>query len=129
MADVVIEAAGEIDSINLAIDLVRKFGDILYFGVPRGQTIAFNFDRLFHKNCRVVTCVGSHEEQGQTSTRIALDLIASGAADPRPLITHRFRFNDVVEALELHRTRGDGAVKIVIEMPAASQRGTTEPAG
>jgi threonine dehydrogenase-like Zn-dependent dehydrogenase len=49
LADVVVEAAGDIPAINLAIDLVRKGGDILYFGYPRGQTIPFNFDVLFHK--------------------------------------------------------------------------------
>ncbi len=52
LADVVIEAAGDVPAINLAIDLVRKRGDILYFGYPRGQTIPFNFDVLFHKCCR-----------------------------------------------------------------------------
>ena len=35
LADVVIEAAGEVASINLAIDLVRPCGDILFFGYPR----------------------------------------------------------------------------------------------
>src|SRR5688572_13092299 len=58
LADVVIEAAGEVASINLAIDLVRPCGDILFFGYPRGQTIQFNFDNLFHKCCHAHTIVG-----------------------------------------------------------------------
>lgn len=117
LADVVVEAAGEVDSINLAIDLVRKGGDILYFGVPRGQTIAYNFDRLFFKCCRASTIVGAYDDPNQNSTRMAVDLIASGIADVTPLITHRIPFAEVHEAYELHRTRGDGAIKIVIEMP------------
>ncbi|NOY43041.1 MAG: zinc-binding dehydrogenase [Planctomycetes bacterium] len=118
LAEVVVEAAGEVESINLAIDLVCKGGDILYFGYPRAQTFAFNFDRLFLKCCRATTIVGAAVEENQTSTRIALDLIASGEAEVAPLITHRFAFADVLDAYEMLRTRQDGAVKIVIEMPA-----------
>ncbi len=117
LADVVVEAAGEVASINLAIDLVRNSGDILYFGYPRAQVIPFNFDGLFHKCCHAHTIVGASVEPNQACTRKALDLIATGKIDVRPLITHRMPFADVMEAYELHRTRGDQCLKIVIEMP------------
>jgi threonine dehydrogenase-like Zn-dependent dehydrogenase len=117
LPDVVIEAAGDVVAINLAIDLVRHGGDILYFGYPRGQTIPFNFDRMFHKCLRVQAIVGATVEPNQASTRTAIDLIASEKIDVSRLVTHRLPFADVIEAYELHRTRGDGAVKIVIEMP------------
>jgi L-iditol 2-dehydrogenase len=117
LADVVVEAAGDVPAINLAIDLVRKGGDILYFGYPRGQTIPFNFDVLFHKCCRAQTIVGATVEPNQASTRKAVDLVATRQIDVSQLITHRVPFADVVEAYELHRTRGDRCLKIVIEMP------------
>jgi threonine dehydrogenase-like Zn-dependent dehydrogenase len=117
LADIVVEAAGEVASINLAIDLVRPNGDILFFGYPRGQTIQFDFDNLFHKCCHAHTIVGSSVEANQISTRIALDFITSGQIDVGQLITHRVQFADVIDAYELHRTRADGCLKIVIEMP------------
>lgn len=117
LPDIVIEAAGEVDSINLALDLVRKYGEILYFGVPRAQTFPFNYDRLFHKCCRATTIVGSFYEMNQESTRIAMETIASGAIDLSPMITHNFPFDQVIEAYEMHRTRADGAIKIIIDMP------------
>jgi threonine dehydrogenase-like Zn-dependent dehydrogenase len=117
LADVVVEAAGDVSAINLAIDLVRKGGDILYFGYPRGQTIPFNFDVLFHKCCRAQTIVGATVEPNQASTRKAIDLIATRQIDVSQLITHRMPFANVLGAYELHRTRGDKCVKIVIEMP------------
>jgi L-iditol 2-dehydrogenase len=117
LADVVVEAAGDVSAINMAIDLVRKGGDILYFGYPRGQTIPFNFDVLFHKCCRAQTIVGATVEPNQASTRTAIDLIATRRIDVSKLITHRIPFANVVDAYELHRTRGDGCLKIVIEMP------------
>jgi L-iditol 2-dehydrogenase len=117
LADVVVEAAGDVSAINLAIDVVRKGGDILYFGYPRGQTIPFNFDVLFHKCCRAQTIVGATVEPNQASTRTAIDLIATRQIDVSQLITHRVPFADVIDAYELHRTRGDRCLKIVIEMP------------
>jgi threonine dehydrogenase-like Zn-dependent dehydrogenase len=117
LADVVVEVAGEVSAINLAIDLVRNGGDILYFGYPRGQTIPFNFEDLFHKCCHAHTIVGATVEPNQASTRKALEIIASGQLDVKPLITHRLPFADVIDAYELHRTRGEECVKIVIEMP------------
>lgn len=119
LPDLVIEAAGEVDSINLAIDLVKPFGEIMFFGYPRAQVFPLEFDRFFHKCCRATTIVGAAREANQTSTRIAVDLIASGRADAESLITHRLPFEQTLEAYELHRTRADGAVKIVIEMPGA----------
>ena len=119
LADLVVEAAGEIDSINLAIDLVQKHGDILFFGYPRSQVIPLNFDSLFHKCCRATTIVGASNEPDLTSMRTAVELVASGVADAEALITHRLHFDDVIHAYEMHHTRRDGAVKIVIAMPGA----------
>jgi threonine dehydrogenase-like Zn-dependent dehydrogenase len=117
LADIVVEAAGEVSAINLATELVRHGGEILYFGYPRGQFIPFNFDTLFHKCCRAQTIVGASIEKDQASTRIALDLIVGGQIDVSSLITHRIPFAHVIDAYELHRTHGDGCLKIVIEMP------------
>jgi threonine dehydrogenase-like Zn-dependent dehydrogenase len=117
LADVVIDVAGEVAAINLAIDIVRHGGDILFFGYPRGQIIPFNFELLFHKCCHAHTIVGATVEPNQASTRKALEIIASGQLDVKPLITHRLPFAEVMDAYELHRTRGDECVKIVIEMP------------
>ena len=61
--------------------------------------------------------VGATDEENQMSTRIAVDLIASGVADPKPPITHHFPFAEVMDAYEMHRKRADETIKIVIEMP------------
>lgn len=117
LADVVVEAAGEVASINLALELVRPSGDILYFGYPRGQIIPFNFELMFHKCLHAHAIVGATVEPNQASTRTAIEHIASGQIDVGPIITHRIPFEGVIDAYEQHRTRGDECVKIVIEMP------------
>lgn len=117
LPEIVVEAAGEIETINLAIELVRLNGDILYFGYPRGQIFPFNFELLFHKCCHAHTIVGATVEPNQQSSRLAIDLVASGKIDVSRLITHRVPFANVLEAYEQHRGRGDECVKIVVEMP------------
>lgn len=119
LADVVIEAAGEETSINLALQLVRKYGDILYFGYPRGQRLSIDFEQFFYRCCRATTIVGATQEQNQTSSRTAIDLIDQDSSLAEMLITHRLPFDDVLQAYEMHRTRTDGCLKIVIEMPGA----------
>ncbi len=118
LADLVIEAAGEVDAINLSIDLARPYGEVLFFGLPRSQSFHFNYESFFHKCLRANTIVGASIEPNQTSTRIAIDLIAAGIADAKPIITHRLPFEQICDAYHMHHTRADGAVKIVIQMPS-----------
>ena len=117
LAGVVIEAAGEVESINLTPQLVRLGGNLLVFGVPRATDFAFDFWTLFRKYCYTTTSGASACEPGRTSFKMALDLIAKGAIDVSPMLTHRLTFEQVVDAYELAQTRDDGVIKIVIEMP------------
>lgn len=117
LADLVVEAAGEVDAINLSVELVRKYGDILYFGYPRDQHFSFNFYEFYKKCCRAQSIVGASNDPNLASMRAAVELVASGVADAKSLITHHVPFSETINAYEQHRTRSDGAVKIVIEMP------------
>jgi L-iditol 2-dehydrogenase len=118
LVDVVIEAAGEDETVNLGIDLLRDYAFLLYFGVPRSETLTFRFRDFFMKCLRAKAIVHASREQGQHSTKIALSYIENGIVDVTPILTHRFPFNRVSEAYNLARTREDGAVKIIIDMPA-----------
>ena len=117
LADVVIEAAGEVDSINLMPHLVKVGGHLLFFGVPRAYEFQFDFWTLFRKYCHTTSSGGTSLEPGAKSFRMAIDLVAGGEIEVSPMITHRFPFERVQEAYELARTREDGAIKILIEMP------------
>lgn len=116
LPDVVVEAAGEEGSIRLAVEIVKSDGFILYFGVPRFETMEFPIFEYFWKSVTARSNVGTIFEPGHASTRRALDLINSGAVDVGRMITHAFKFEDVFEAYELHRIQDEGAVKIVVDM-------------
>ena len=120
LADVVIEAAGDETSINLSLDLVKEYGFILWFGVPHQLKFVFNYNELFRKNITFQPCVFASREPEHASTRIALDMIASGEVDAKPLITHRFPFDKVLDAYEMQASTDKGALKILIDMPEKS---------
>lgn len=117
LADVVIEAAGESSSINLALKLVREEGFVLQFGVPHQQTFALNYGLLFRKCLTLKAIVYASRELGHTSTLMALKMIANGEIDVTHILTHRFPFERVLEAYDLQATRDEGAIKILIDMP------------
>jgi len=116
LPDVVIEAAGEEASIRLAIEIARENGFILYFGVPRFETMNFPIFDYFWKSLTARSNVGTINEPNHASTRQALEWISDGTVPVADMITHTFKFEDVFEAYELHRLQDEGAVKIVIDM-------------
>ncbi|MEZ4730307.1 MAG: zinc-binding dehydrogenase [Caldilineaceae bacterium] len=115
MVDVVIEAAGEAETIPLAVNLVKRYGAILYFGVPRLDTVEYPFATFFRKCILARAIVGALSDPNHECTRMALDLIAKGEADVGPMITHHFPFEQVLDAYELQVTRDEGAIKIVVD--------------
>ena len=116
LPDVVIEAAGEAESIRLAVEIARRGGFILWFGVPRFETMDFPFFEMFWKTLQTRGMVGAPQDPGHACTRRALDWISSGQVDAAAMITHTFRFDEVFEAYALNRLQDEGAVKIVIDM-------------
>ena len=121
MADLVVEAAGELDAVQLTCDLVTKHGEILCFGIPHFQDLKINFSDFFRRYPCFQCISGAINDPGQGVTRHAIELIAQGIIDVKPLITHRFSFERVMDAYELHHTRGDNAVKIIVEVGGESR--------
>lgn len=117
MVDLVVVAAAEHDTVAMAASLIKEHGEILCFGIPHLQEMTLDYYQFFRKYPRLKTISGAINDPGQGVTRHALELIASGEIDVKPIITHNFPFDRVMEAYELQRTRDEGAIKIVVEMP------------
>jgi threonine dehydrogenase-like Zn-dependent dehydrogenase len=45
-----------------------------------------------------------------------MEVISSGFLDVSPVLTHRYLFEQVMEAYELQKTGVDGAVKILVDL-------------
>ena len=112
MADLVVEAAGEPGSINLALKMVRHGGRILFFGVPKQGSFPIDFDALFRVQCQTVSVSGAHLESGKRSIRMALNLIERGEIDVIGMITHMFSLHELEKAYRVANTRSDNALKV-----------------
>lgn len=115
MADLVVEAVGTAETINLCAHLVRKHGHIALFGVPKTDVLPLDAEALLRKNVHIHTSVLAQHEPGLRSFRLALDMIATGRLDPWPLVTHRLPFRKIVEGLTLASTPDSGAVKVLLD--------------
>jgi threonine dehydrogenase-like Zn-dependent dehydrogenase len=113
MADLVVEVIGhQTETINQCMDLVKRDGTILAFGVPDDPTYPFGFGDLFRKNIRLIGSVGP---DAQNNFPLAMDMIAQGRIDVSPMITHRLPFTEVQRGFELSLHKKDEAIKIVLE--------------
>src|SRR5881397_2954094 len=82
--DLVVETAGTADAVTHALDLVRPGGRVVVTGLPHEPTPV----PFFSVVRREITITGSMIYQDEFGE--ALRLVASGAVQTRPLITHRF---------------------------------------
>lgn len=118
MADTVVEAVGMTASFNQAAHLLRRGGDLVYFGVPNKENGAgvmeLEFGRMFGNETRIITSVGPNPQRDYT---IARDWIVQGRVDVRPIITHVLPFEQIQEGFDLffNRPAESGAIKVVLK--------------
>jgi alcohol dehydrogenase len=108
-ADVAIEAVGQPETFELAVNLSRPGARIANVGV-HGKPAALHLEDQWIRDITVTTgLVDTY------STPTLLRLVASGQLDVQKLITHRFGFDDFDEAYEVFSDAADtGALKVVL---------------
>lgn len=108
-ADVAVVAIGVPALFGEALATVRKRGRVNAFaGFPAGGSATID-PNLVHYNEIEVT--GASNARRVTHGR-ALELIASGAIDVAPLVTHTFSLDDVEEAIEF--SSGGEGIKVAV---------------
>jgi 2-desacetyl-2-hydroxyethyl bacteriochlorophyllide A dehydrogenase len=113
MADLVIEAVGhECDTINDCLDLVKRGGTIVAFGVPDKKMYNFRFSDFFRKNVHFIGSVG---QEIQADVPLAMDMIMQGRIDVAPIITHHLPFAEAQRGFELSLHKRERAIKIIFE--------------
>ncbi len=108
-ADVVIEAVGVPDTFELCTRLVRPGGHIANIGV-HGRPATLHLEDLWARNVTIRTGLVD-----TFSTPTLLRLLKSGHLDTSALVTHRFAFDQFLEAYEIFSRSGEtGALKVVL---------------
>jgi threonine dehydrogenase-like Zn-dependent dehydrogenase len=109
--DVVFECAGEQDALDQCIDLLKPGGALLIVGIPEVDRVSFNINRLRRDELRILNVRRQNE-----CVEPAIELIATGCVDVRPLITHHFSLEETAQAFDLVSARRDGVMKAIIRI-------------
>ena len=109
-ADTVVEAVGIPATFELCADIVAPGGTIANIGV-HGAKVALHLERLWDRNITITTRLVD-----TVSTPMLLKTTQSGKIDPKLLITHRFKLDDILDAYETFAQAADTkALKVIIE--------------
>jgi len=106
--DIVFEAAGPLAAAQLAFELCRRGTRVNEFGVTTEGTIAISPADVHWKETRVDASFSVYPRAMQRSIR----LMEKGFVDPNKIITHKFKLDDINEAMKTMKS--PERVKIII---------------
>ena len=110
--DCAIEALGTQQTFESALRVLRPGGILSSLGVYSGDlTIPMSAFGAGLADFKIVTtlCPGGKERM-----RRLLNVVASGDVDLKPLVTHRFKLDQIEAAYELFANQRDGVMKVAI---------------
>jgi L-iditol 2-dehydrogenase len=115
-ADVVVEAVGSREAFPLSLQLAATGATVVWFGLPEDAgDYPFSFREFFRRRLTAHTNFGAQAEPGLESFRYAVRMIADGAIDVAPLLSHVLPIERVDEAFRIAHERTDNALKVSIK--------------
>ncbi|MCX5636433.1 MAG: zinc-binding dehydrogenase, partial [Planctomycetota bacterium] len=109
--DVVFECAGQQETIDQGVDLLKPGGRLMLIGIPRIERISFAIDKIRRKEITIINI-----RRQNKCTQAAIDLAASGKINVDFMITHRFKFEQTQDAFDMVAKYRYGVVKALIEL-------------
>ena len=109
--DVVFECAGQQETIDQAVELLKPGGKLMLVGIPRLERISFIIDKIRRKEITIVNVRRQND-----CTQMAIDLVAAGETNVDFMITHRFKLEQTQQAFDIVAEYRDGVIKALIEL-------------
>ena len=112
--DVAIEALGQQSTFEAALRVLKPGGTLSSLGVYSSDlTIPLDAFAAGLGDHKIVTslCPGGKERM-----RRLMDVISHGRLDLSPMVTHRFKLENITEAYDLFSHQRDGVLKVAIEI-------------
>jgi L-iditol 2-dehydrogenase len=109
--DLVFECAGEQETLDQALELLRPGGTLLIVGIPETERISFNMDLLRRKELRI-----ENVRRQNHCVAPAIEMVARGAVNLDSLATHHFPLAEAQAAFDLAGSYRDGVIKAIIHI-------------
>lgn len=109
--DVAFECAGQQETIDQCVELLRPGGKLILTGIPRFERISLAIDKIRRKEIAII-----NTRRQNNCVQTAIDLIASGKVNVDFMITHRFTLEQTRDAFDMVAEYRDGVVKALIEV-------------
>ena len=107
--DVAYEAAGEDEAVETAVVTTKPGGRLVLVGIPKEDHTTFTASVARRKGLTIMMC----RRMKHTYPR-AIDMVASGKIDLKPLVTHRYPFAEFAKAFLTAENRE--GIKVVLEV-------------
>ncbi|MCS7141769.1 MAG: zinc-dependent dehydrogenase [Candidatus Nitrosocaldus sp.] len=108
--DIAMVATGNVSAVQTALRMVRRGGKVVLFGVPsKGTSMQLDLNHLFSNEIKIVPSLAASDHD----TMKAFRMIAGREVDVARIITHRFRLDDALEAIECAHRASD-AMKVIV---------------
>jgi L-iditol 2-dehydrogenase len=115
-AGLVVEAVGSRETFPLSLELAAAGATVVWFGLPEGaDDYPFSFQQFFRRRLTAHSTFDAQREPGLESFRYAVRLIADGAVDVAPLLSHMLPIDRVEEAFRIAHERTDNALKVSVK--------------
>ncbi len=110
--DVVCEMTGNQQAINTGFEVVRKGGTFVAFGIPAASVSLPFAEGVIFKGVNVMGINGRLMFKTWFKMRALLE---SGRLNPKPIITHRFRMEEIDTAMKQAKSPDRRVGKIILE--------------
>lgn len=109
--DLAFECAGEQETLDQCVGLVKPGGKVLVVGIPELDRWSFEADAARRK----ALCI-QHVRRQNECVQDAIDLVAAGAVDLDPMVTHHYTLDQTREAYDTVCDYQDGVMKAIVHM-------------
>ena len=113
-ADITVETVGGFDNVSTlvqAVDLTRAMGRIVVLGVFYGRSPTDWIQPLIKEQSVIFSlCYGIAD--GRHEFQTAIDLMASGKIDLKPMVTHTYPLTEMPQALATAYDKSSGSIKV-----------------
>jgi len=111
--DICIEAVGhQMETLNDCLELVKKQGTVLAFGVPDQPVYAIEYETFFRKNAQLIAAV---TPEWRTYLTKALEIFIQEQEQLEGLVTHRFPIWSAQQAFTLYENHAQGVLKVILD--------------